>query len=67
MTRRPEKPIRYGKPCMAGLPPELGRRIINSILNTPPFDPAKLERRCARAEHRLEQILAEIERNERAR
>ena len=57
------KPKRYGKPCMTNLPPELGRSIINTIMNTPPPDLTKLKRKAAQAEHRLSQIAAELERN----
>ncbi len=60
------KPIRYGRPCMGGLPPELGRRIINTILNSPPPDDTILKRECARVERRLKEIIAEIDRNEAA-
>ena len=42
--RKQAKPIRYGKPCMTNLPPELGRMIIDAIRNPPPFDRTKLER-----------------------
>jgi len=58
------KPIRYGRPCMADLPPELGRMIFEAIKNSPPFDRAKLERKCVRAERRLDKIIAELDRNE---
>ena len=64
--RKQARPIRYGKPCMTNLPPELGRMIIDAIRNPPPFDRTKLERECARAERRLKQIIAEIDRNEAA-
>ena len=62
--RKQANPIRNGKPCMTNLPPELGRMIIGAIKNHPPFDRAKLERECARADRRLKQIIAEIDRNE---
>ncbi len=61
------KPIRYGRPCMTDLPPDLGRMIIDAIMNPPPFDRTKLEKACARAERRLDKIIAEIDRNEAAR
>ena len=61
--RKQAKPIRYGKPCMTNLPPELGRMIIDAIRNPPPFDRTKLERESARAERRLSRIAAEIKRN----
>ncbi len=64
--RKQAKPIRYGKPCMTNLPPELGRMIIDAIRNPPPFDRTKLERECARAERCLKQIIAEIDSNEAA-
>jgi len=56
-------PIRYGKPCMAGLPPELGRSIIDTIVHTPPSNHAKLKREAARAERRLSKIAAELKRD----
>ena len=62
--RRQNKPIRYGKPCMTDLPPELGRMIFDAIMNPPPADHTILEREVARAERRLEKIIAEIDRNE---
>ena len=62
--KKHSKPIRYGKPCMTNLPPELGRMIIDAIRNPPPFDRTKLKREYARAERRLNQIIAEIDRNE---
>ena len=62
--RKQAKPIRYGKPCMTNLPPELGRMIIDAIKNHPPFDRAKLERECVRAERCRKQIRAEIDHNE---
>ena len=48
---------------MTNLPPELGRMIIEAIMNAPPFDRAKLKRKAALAERRLSQIAEEIERN----
>ncbi|MBQ9367988.1 MAG: hypothetical protein IJT83_09425 [Victivallales bacterium] len=64
--RRQRKPIRYGKPCMTDLPPELGRMIFEAIMNHPLADHTKLEREAARAERRLEKIIAEIDHNEAA-
>ncbi len=61
--KKQAKPIRYGKPCMTDLPPDLGRMIIDAIRNPPPFDRTKLEQECARAERRLSRIAAEIKRN----
>ena len=58
--KTPAKPIRYGKPCMAGLPSELGRQIFREILSTPPFDDHKLQasnrRILARLAKRMEQM-----------
>lgn len=34
--------IRYGKPCMTNLPPELGARIFKQILNSPVPDREKM-------------------------
>ena len=64
--RRQRTPIRYGKPCMTDLPPELGRMIFEAIMNHPLADHTKLEREAARAERRLEKIIAEIDHNEAA-
>ena len=61
--RRQRKPIRYGKPCMTDLPPELGRMIFDAIMNPPPADHTILEREAARAERRLAEIAEEIKRN----
>lgn len=58
--------IKYGKPCMTNLPPELGRMIINAIMNPPPFDRTALNKKAARAKYRLRQIISEINRNETA-
>jgi hypothetical protein len=38
--------IRYGKPCMTNLPPELGRAIFNQILNTPKPDFDAMEKKA---------------------
>ena len=58
--KTPAKPIRYGKPCMAGLPPELGRQIFREILSSHPFDDRKLQnnnrRILARLAKRIEQM-----------
>lgn len=45
--------IRYVKPCLANLPPELGREIINSILNTPAPDDKKLHKEARRLEKEI--------------
>ena len=57
------RPKRYGRPCMTDLPPDLGRSIIETIINTPPPDRTIMEREAARAERRLAKIAAEIKRN----
>ncbi len=49
---------------MTNLPPELGRMIFDAIMNTPPPNPTKMKRECARAKRRLEQIVAEMDCNE---
>ena len=64
--RRQRRPIRYGKPCMTDLPPELGRMIFEAIMNPPPADHTILEQEAARAERRLKEIEAEIDRSEAA-
>jgi hypothetical protein len=38
--------IRYGKPCMTNLPPELGRAIFNQILNSPKPDYDAMEKKA---------------------
>ncbi len=38
--------IRYGKPCMTNLEPELGRRIIETILSTPVPDNKSLNEKA---------------------
>ena len=64
--RNKTRPIRYGIPCMTDLPPGLGRRIIRTIMTSPPADHTKLKREAARAERRMKEIIAEIDRNEAA-
>ena len=60
---RTSKPIRYGKPCMTNLPPELGREIFRQILASEPLDRRKMEPYCrqvlARIERRMEQLKCE--------
>ncbi len=42
--------IRYGKPCMTNLPPELGRAIFKQMLNTPKPDRDAIEKRIRQLE-----------------
>ena len=49
--------VRYGKPCMTDLPPELGRRIISEIMSTPRPDPSILEERTRAAKEELRKQL----------
>jgi hypothetical protein len=42
--------IRYAKPCMTNLPPELGRAVINQMMNTPKPDREAIEKRVRRLE-----------------
>ena len=56
-----ERPIRYGKPCMTNLPPELGVRIFKQILNSPRPDVEKMEAECDRL---IEKFVAIREREE---
>ncbi len=42
--------VRYGKPCMTNLPPELGRAIIKEMLNTPKPDRDVIEKRIREPE-----------------
>lgn len=44
---------RYGKPNMTNLPPDLGRRIFDTIMNTPRPDDRELERKVAEIEDRI--------------
>ncbi len=37
--------VRYGKPCMTNLPPDLWESIINQMLNSPKPDEDALEAR----------------------
>ena len=48
----------FGKPCLAGMPPEYGRRIIKHILETPPPDFERLDREVDEWEQK---VLAERE------
>lgn len=45
---------RYYKPNMAALPPELGRRIIKTILETPKADDAEVRRKADEIADRIE-------------
>lgn len=49
--------VRYGKPCMTDLPPELGRRIISEIMSTPRPDPSILEEKTRAAKEELRKQL----------
>ena len=46
--------VRYWKPCMTNLPPDLGKAIFKQILSTPAPDLAKMQERSNR-------IMAEIQ------
>ncbi len=56
-----ERPIRYGKPCMTNLPPELGVAIFKQIMNSPRPDVEKMEAECDRL---IEKFVAIREREE---
>ena len=43
-----ERPIRYGKPCMTNLPPDLGMEIFTQIMNSPRPDLEKMNAECDR-------------------
>ncbi len=45
--------VRYGKPCMTNLPPELGRAIIKQMLNSPKPDEDALEARVRKLEKQM--------------
>ena len=51
-----QKTIRYGKPCMTNLPPDLWRMIVNAIINTPPIDFTELDRKCDLVEQELAEL-----------
>ena len=58
--RKPSKAIRYRKPCLAGLPSELGKQIFREILAMKPCDEKRLRtnsrRMLSRFNKRLEQM-----------
>ena len=43
-----ERQIRYGKPCMTNLPPDLGVEIFKQIMNSPRPDREKMRAESAR-------------------
>lgn len=45
--------VRYVKPCMTNLPPELGRAIIKQMLNTPKPDRDEIEARVRKLEKQM--------------
>ena len=47
----------YGKPNMAALKGELGRRIIDTILSTPRPDFTELDRKCAEVSARMQEAM----------
>lgn len=49
--------VRYGKPCMTNLPPELGRQIISEILNTPRPDQSILDAKAKAVKEELRKQL----------
>ena len=51
-----QKPIRYGKPCLTDLPPELGRMVIDAIIHSEPFDNTQLKKDCKRINRQLARI-----------
>ena len=51
-----KRPIRYGRPDMTNLPPQIARMIIDAIRNPPPFDYSKLDLECELAEKALGQM-----------
>ena len=51
-----ENTVRYGKPSMTNLPYELGRHIIEQIMNSPKPDFTEMDKEVAKLE---EQILLE--------
>ena len=57
-----ERLIRYGKPCMTNLPPDLGMEIFTQIMNSPRPDLEKMRAESARL---LKAMLEDREREER--
>ena len=53
--------IRYGKPCMTNLPPELGRAIFNQILNTPKPDYDAMEKKARALEKEMIRIMEQTD------
>ena len=53
--------IRYGKPCMTNLPPELGRAIFNQILNTPKPDYEAMEKKARALEKEMIRIIEQTD------
>ena len=51
--------VAYGKPNMANLEGDLGRRIIETILATPPSDTTELDRRCEQVSRRMREARAD--------
>jgi hypothetical protein len=49
--------IRYGKPCMTNLPPELGRAIFNQILNSPKPDYDAMEKKARALEEEMLKVM----------
>ncbi len=45
--------VRYGKPCMTNLPPDLWESIINQMLNSPKPDEDALEARVRKLEKKM--------------
>lgn len=43
----------YGKPSMTNLPVDLGRRIFNTIMNTPKPDDREVDRKASEIEDRI--------------
>ena len=48
--------VRYWKPNLAALPPDLGRMVINEIMTPRKFDYSKLDAECERVERELAKI-----------
>ena len=63
--KTPARPICYGRPCMVGLPPELGRQIFREILSSQPFDDRKLQTNNRRILARLAKRVEQLEKDNR--
>lgn len=55
--------VTYGKPSLTGLPPDLGKRIFEQILNSKPMSDEERAARSKAANDRLKKARAEAKTN----